>query len=67
LLGREDEAQTLRRVRGNTGNILVARTCTLNYFYVVVNKSSRLGVMNYRITKIDGFFKRGVRIGGGKH
>jgi hypothetical protein len=36
-----------------------ARECTLNYFNVVVNKLSRLGVVSYRITKIDGFFRKG--------
>ena len=42
------------------GNVLVARTYILDYFSVVVNKSSRLSVVDYQITKIDGFF-RGVR------
>jgi hypothetical protein len=59
LFRQESKAQTLIRVRGNTGNILIARTYTLNYFIVVVNKFSCLGVVNYQITEIDGFFKEG--------
>jgi hypothetical protein len=64
LLGQGNEAQTLKRVRGNAGDVLAARTCTLNYFYVVVNELSRLSVVSYRITKIDGFLKEGWRNGG---
>ena len=55
--GQEDKAQTLLRVRGNAGDALVARTYALIYFCVVANKFSRLSMVNYRITKIDGFFK----------
>ena len=54
-LGREDKAQTHIRVRGNAGDVHSARVCTLNYFCVVVNEFSRLGVVNYQITKIYGF------------
>jgi hypothetical protein len=43
--------------------MLVARTCVLIYFNVVENKSSRLGMVDYQITKINGFFKRGREIG----
>jgi hypothetical protein len=57
LFGQEDKAQTLKRVRGNAGNILAARACTLNYFIVVVNKFSCLSMMNYQLIKIDGFLK----------
>jgi hypothetical protein len=53
----------LRGVRGNAPDTLSARLCVLNYFYVVVNKSSHLSVVDYQITKIDGFFK-GVEEGG---
>jgi hypothetical protein len=59
--GWEDKAQTCIRVRGNTGNVCSARDCTLNYFYVVVNKFSHLSVVNYRITKINGFQEEGWR------
>jgi hypothetical protein len=40
---------------------LVQRLCVLNYFNVVVNKSSHLSMVDYQITKINGFFKRGWR------
>jgi hypothetical protein len=68
LFRREDKAQTLIRVRGNAGNALVARTYALIYFCVVVNKFSRLSVVNYQITEINGFFKWGVKEWGqGEH
>ena len=54
-LGWEDKAQTRIRVRGNAGNVRSARDCTLNYFMVVVNQFSHLGVVNHQITKIDRF------------
>jgi hypothetical protein len=53
----------LRGVRGNAPDTLSARRCVLNYFYVVVNKSSRLSVVDYQITKINGFLKKGWRKG----
>ena len=62
-LGRGSEAQARQGVWGNAGDTLVARTRVLVYFNVVVNKSSRLGVVDYRITKIDGF-ERGVEESG---
>jgi hypothetical protein len=53
----------LRGVWGNALDTLSARLCVFNYFYVVVNKSSRLSVVDYQITKIDRFFKRGGGVG----
>ena len=47
-------------VWGNAPDTLSARLRVLNYFNVVVNKSSRLSVVDYQITKINGFFRKGV-------
>jgi hypothetical protein len=56
-LGRGNKAQTCKGVGGNAGDMLIARTCVLIYFNVVENKFSRLGVVDYQITKINGFLK----------
>jgi hypothetical protein len=58
-----NKAQTHKRVEGNAGDTLVARTCVLVYFSVVENKSSHLSIVDYQITKIYGFLKGR---GGGK-
>ena len=52
------QSLTLIRVWGTAGDTLVARTYVLSYFSVVTNEFSRLSVVNYLITKIEGFFRR---------
>jgi hypothetical protein len=54
---------TLKRVWGNAGDTLTAKACVLDYFIVIGNKSSCLSMVDYWITKINRFLRKGWRKG----